>query len=154
MGKVHKIEVVPVAASRPRGRICKRKGTKGDKPGDYFIVMYTDGKYDKYKDGLTKLLVKLHDELIPKGVPVELRLRFKFPFPKSTPKKLLVEGQWMITKPDWDNLAKAVQDAMTSAHLFHDDNQVCRAIVEKQRTLKKPCVIFQYKKLEFKTHDQ
>lgn len=34
-------------------------------------------------------------------------------------------------KPDFDNVAKAICDAMTTAGLWKDDAQVCRSVIEK-----------------------
>ncbi len=52
--------------------------------------------------------------------PVAVRLRFHMPRPKRLPAAAL----WHTTKPDADNLAKAVLDALTDAGLWSDDAQV------------------------------
>lgn len=41
------------------------------------------------------------------------------------------DGQWKITKPDTDNLQKALKDCMTKIGFWKDDALVCREIVEK-----------------------
>ena len=41
------------------------------------------------------------------------------------------DGSWRTTKPDTDNLEKALKDEMTRLHFWHDDAQVCSEIVEK-----------------------
>ena len=46
-------------------------------------------------------------------------------------KKGLSEVEPRITKPDVDNLAKLILDAMTKAGYWHDDNQVCDLRITK-----------------------
>ena len=41
------------------------------------------------------------------------------------------DGTWKITKPDTDNLQKALLDCMTKLGFWKDDAQVCSQIVEK-----------------------
>lgn len=66
-----------------------------------------------------------------------------FSVPKSMPKykrKLVESGQLHPTKkPDCDNLAKAVLDALNGI-AYKDDSQIIRIIVSKYYTLKEPCV--------------
>ena len=57
-----------------------------------------------------------------------------FAIPKSTPKRnvpLMQAGMLLYAKkPDCDNLAKSVLDALNGV-AFHDDSQVCRLTVKK-----------------------
>lgn len=48
------------------------------------------------------------------------------PLPASQP-----DGAWKTTKPDTDNLDKALKDEMTRLHFWKDDAQVCSEISEK-----------------------
>lgn len=41
------------------------------------------------------------------------------------------DGEWKITKPDVDNLNKALLDAMTAVGFWKDDSRVTRLISEK-----------------------
>lgn len=53
--------------------------------------------------------------------PLRLRAVFRFPRPKSVPAKVF----WKATRPDADNLIKAVMDAvMASGRWFADDGQI------------------------------
>ena len=53
--------------------------------------------------------------------PLCLRVVFRFPRPKSVPAKVF----WKATRPDADNLLKAVMDAvMASGKWFADDGQI------------------------------
>lgn len=62
-------------------------------------------------------------------LPLSLHVTFLMPRPKS--RKLPAERSWHISKPDTDNLTKAVKDALTGI-CWADDCLVCREIVSKQ----------------------
>lgn len=62
---------------------------------------------------------------IPAGRPVRLLVKWMFPA-EGRP-----DGSWRTSKPDTDNLEKALKDEMTRLHFWHDDAQVCSEIVEK-----------------------
>ena len=49
-------------------------------------------------------------------------------------------GAWRTSKPDTDNLEKALKDEMTRLHFWADDAQVCSEIVEKFWS--DPCGVF------------
>ena len=49
-------------------------------------------------------------------------------------------GEWRTSKPDTDNLEKALKDEMTRLHFWDDDAQVCSEIVEKFWS--DPCGVF------------
>lgn len=91
---------------------------------------------------LKQTRAKLHAHLaphapqqpIPAGRPV--RLLVKWCFPAEGRKS----GSWRTTKPDTDNLEKALKDEMTRLHFWADDAQVCSEIVEKFWS--DPCGVF------------
>ena len=62
--------------------------------------------------------------------PLELSIYFGFPLIKSDKGK----SAPMNTKPDFDNLAKAVCDSLTATHFWNDDSQVVFGKVLKFRT--------------------
>ena len=62
--------------------------------------------------------------------PLELSIYFGFPLIKSDKGK----SAPMHTKPDFDNLAKAVCDSLTATHFWNDDSQVVFGKVLKFRT--------------------
>lgn len=62
--------------------------------------------------------------------PLELTVYFGFPLIKSDKGK---DGP-MVTRPDFDNLAKSVCDALTDCGFWHDDSQVVFGKVMKFRT--------------------
>ena len=66
----------------------------------------------------------------PAGVPVTVRIVTMRPIPKSRPKKIVAEPD--VYKPDADNVAKLVLDALTGV-AYEDDAQVVRVCVTKAR---------------------
>lgn len=74
----------------------------------------------------------------PLSVPVILHLEFYFPRPKShfrtgARSKELRESApgYCAKKPDADNAAKAIMDALTVLRMWNDDDQVVHLIVRK-----------------------
>lgn len=63
---------------------------------------------------------------IAAGHPVRLMVKWCFPADGRH-----AVGAWRTSKPDTDNLEKALKDEMTRLHFWHDDAQVCSEIVEK-----------------------
>jgi Holliday junction resolvase RusA-like endonuclease len=66
--------------------------------------------------------------------PLHVDMKFYFPRPKShfTKKGKRPEApKWQTGKPDADNLAKAVLDALTILRVWNDDTQVCKLDVRK-----------------------
>ena len=56
-----------------------------------------------------------------------MQLYFHLPRPKSLPKRVVHH----VKKPDADNLAKAIKDAMRGV-VYKDDSQIVELIVRKQ----------------------
>lgn len=70
----------------------------------------------------------------PFAGPVRLDLTFYFPRPKKHYKRDVLRPDapgYQTTKPDADNLAKAVMDALTTLGAWKDDTQVAELIVRK-----------------------
>lgn len=64
----------------------------------------------------------------PLGGPLELSFSAIFPIPRSWPKRrreaALRGKMWHTSRPDTDNLAKQLKDAMTRLGFWQDDRQV------------------------------
>lgn len=58
--------------------------------------------------------------------PVRVMVKWCYPATEKHP-----HGSWKITKPDGDNLQKALLDAMTKLKFWKDDAQVCSQVSEK-----------------------
>lgn len=80
-----------------------------------------------------------------KDIPVAVNLVFGMPIPKSTPKsrkEAMFEGIIKHTKrPDVDNMAKAVLDALSHGIAWEDDSQIVRLSITKEYA-KEPYVYF------------
>ena len=74
------------------------------------------------------------EQPVPAGKPVRLVVKWCFA-PEGRP-----DGSWRTSKPDTDNLEKALKDEMTRLHFWHDDAQVCSEIIEKFWA--SPCGVF------------
>jgi len=68
------------------------------------------------------------------GVPIRAVISCYYPIPKSMPKykrDMIINGElYPIVKPDLDNVAKAILDALNGV-LYKDDNQVVELYVNK-----------------------
>jgi len=80
--------------------------------------------------------------------PIALKLAFIFPRPKSHHKggdfaKPVKDAapRCHVAKPDTDNAAKAVMDALTDCGVWRDDSQVCALSVTKTYGLPSGCRI-------------
>lgn len=89
--------------------------------------IYNDGKLKAVKQKLTAHLAK-HSPAEPiKKKPVRLTVKWLFPITGSTHN----DGEYKITKPDTDNLNKALKDCMTKTGFWEDDALVASEITEK-----------------------
>lgn len=80
------------------------------------------------KDARAKLRAGLapHAPAIPLGGPVRLVVKWLFPAEGRHS-----DGAWKTSRPDTDNLDKALKDEMTRLHFWHDDAQVASETSEK-----------------------
>lgn len=95
---------------------------------------YTDPKVATYKRAVATVAQANIGPRGPIAGPLTLEIVAVLPIPQSWPNKrraAALEGrEWPNSKPDWDNLGKAVSDALNGV-LYVDDAQVVRASVEK-----------------------
>ena len=118
------IEITPVAKGRPR---YAKRGN--------FVQTYTPTKTREYEDLIREYAAQAMGSSEPLETPIWVNLMFAMPIPKSTPKKLLegyLNGSIHHTKkPDVDNLAKAILDAMNNV-VYLDDSQIVRLTMSKK----------------------
>lgn len=99
-----------------------------------FVQTYTDARTKSYETLVKEAATKAMGSSPPIEGPVKLDLIIRLPVPKSYPKKrseaCLNGSEWPTKKPDWDNVAKSIADAMNDI-VFLDDTQIVIARVVK-----------------------
>ena len=88
--------------------------------------VYTPDTADGWKAEVRRSALAKCSTPEPLRGPLSVHLTFLMPRPKS--RKVDV---WHTTKPDADNLAKAVLDALGDAGIWCDDAQVVRLVAKK-----------------------
>lgn len=117
----------PIGKGRPR--VTARQGK--------FAHAYTPKRTKDFEDAIRFEFMASNCEQMPvykKDTPLQATLTFAFAIPKSYSKKkrqACLAGEVMHThRPDADNCAKSVLDALCGA-VFEDDSQVVKVIAEK-----------------------
>jgi|LakMenEpi03Aug12_release.lakeMendotaPanAssembly.Ray.scaffolds.fasta_scaffold25435_11 Holliday junction resolvase RusA-like endonuclease len=97
-------------------------------------AVYTPSKTKRYEKVVADLAKLAMGEQLPIEGPVMLQLTALFPIPQSWSKRKKVQaakGELFPTvKPDFDNVAKAISDAMNKI-VFNDDSQVVYSVISK-----------------------
>lgn len=108
----------PVAQSRPR---FARRGN--------FVATYDAAPAKDYKSWVKSCaldyMISFKKEIIPRDIPLVMMLEVNVDRPKTRKKAL-----FPVTKPDCDNFAKGVMDALESI-MYAADQQIVRLIVSK-----------------------
>lgn len=74
---------------------------------------------------LEAIAVRLESDAI--AGPVDVKVAFTMPRPRSAPKKL----HWAAKKPDLDKLLRSTLDGLTDSGIFVDDSQVVQLFATK-----------------------
>ena len=77
----------------------------------------------------------------PMKGPLKLSVYWVFRYTKAS------KEQWMVRKPDLDNLNKMLQDVLQDLQFFDDDSQIVILQAVKTR-FKKPCISVELLELE------
>jgi Holliday junction resolvase RusA-like endonuclease len=102
----------------------------------YVARVFTPGTAEEWKS-LVATAAKSETPPQPLEGPVSVQIDFYMPRPKSLYRKSDPESiVWCGSKPDADNLAKAVIDAMTQLGWWRDDAAIARLLVTKSYTAK------------------
>lgn len=98
------------------GRQFVGRDKRGRKAADELLLMLMEHAPDKPFEGA-----------------VEVYVCWRYPWRKSEAKKNMVDGYRPCDKrPDIDNLAKSLFDAMTRACIFQDDSQIATLTFQKE----------------------
>ena len=113
----------------PRGKGRPRFARRGN-----FVKTYTDAKTASYEDQIRFYALKAMGSSEPLKTALEAFIYIRLVVPKSYPKKrteaCLGGSEWPCKKPDWDNVAKSVCDAMNGI-ICVDDSQIVECHVRK-----------------------
>ena len=119
-------------------------GKERPRVNTYTGRVYTPGRTKDY-ELLIQQYFKIkypHSKMLERRLKIDIIAYFKIP--KNTSKlkteEMLENKISPIKKPDIDNIAKSVLDAM-NGYVFKDDNQVCKLNVEKKYGLEEKIFI-------------
>ena len=93
------------------------------------VGTYTPTKTRKWEEFVRFQAVQYRPKKLWEG-PISMALTFMMPRPKSLPKKVV----YHIKKPDLDNLAKSIKDALQGI-IYKTDSQIIILNLEKKYTL-------------------
>lgn len=116
------------AAGIPKGQPRPKAFSRGGRAS-----VYDPGTAEGWK-GQVAIAAKDHKPAEPLITPLCLHLEFYMPRPKAHFLRNNLRGTapiYHIGKPDSDNLAKAVMDALSQLNFWRDDALVCHLIIRK-----------------------
>ena len=121
-------EVLPKATPRPRAT-AQYKGIKNGKPV-YIAQVYNPTEYTRWKESLSLLI---RETSIVKDSYNSIDISVGIPVPKSYTKKYKAGLEWGLhsKKPDFDNYAKGILDAIQQSGKIVDDSNFSSGLVEK-----------------------
>ena len=128
---------IPKAQPRPQVVPIMRDGRVVMKGGRPILRAYTPNTADGWKQCI-RMYARPHVPQTPIEGAIRLHLGFLMPRPKShygTGKRADVLRDsaplYHTSKPDFDNLEKAVVDTLTELAFWVDDGQICRCRTSK-----------------------
>lgn len=133
-----------IVPGEPRGKGRPRFAKRGS-----YISTYTDAATVRFEAAIADAGAHAMGSMEPLHTPISLRIECYMGVPKSWGKKAREEalaGYAVPGKPDLDNVAKAVMDALNGV-LYADDKQVCVLRISKQYTLEPRIEIYAYEVL-------
>ena len=111
------------------GKPCGKGRPRFARRGN-FVSTYTDKKTANYETLVRLSYQQEHiGEALMEGALTVYVLAY-FPVPKSWSKKRKAEAHWHTNKPDCDNIAKVVFDALNGI-AWTDDSQISTLVVVK-----------------------
>lgn len=121
-----------VVYGEPQGKGRPRASSRGG-----FVRMYTPAATQAYENEIAGLAARAMGELQVLSTAISLRVVAHHAIPVSWSKKkqlAALNGEVIPGKPDLDNVAKAVLDAMNGV-VYVDDKQVIRLVAEKRYSM-------------------
>ena len=118
-----------VVPGQPYGKGRPRASSRGG-----FVRMYTPATTLAYESEIARLAEMARGDWPVLATPMSLRVIAHHAIPASWPKRKQLQalnGEVIPGKPDLDNVAKAVLDALNGV-IYEDDKQVIRLVAEKR----------------------
>jgi Holliday junction resolvase RusA-like endonuclease len=118
-----------VVPGDPHGKGRPKASSRGG-----FVRMYTPALTRQYEAQIARLAEIARGDWPVLATPISLRVIAHHPIPVSWSKKkqqAALAGDVIPGKPDLDNVAKAVLDALNGV-IYLDDKQVVRLVAEKR----------------------
>ena len=117
-----KLTIPGVPVAKQRARVTRRG------------FAFTPAKTVHYETYIQELFAVQYPAFAPLTGPITLRMWAYFPIPKGTSKRTreLMESGFIKRdkRPDYDNVSKAVSDALNGL-AYNDDGQIVSASIEK-----------------------
>lgn len=121
-----------VVPGQPYGKGRPRASSRGG-----FVRMYTPAPTLAYEAEIARLAEIARGDWPVLATPISLRVIAHHAIPVSWSKRkqlLALDGEVIPGKPDLDNVAKAVLDALNGV-IYADDKQVIKLVAEKRYSL-------------------
>ncbi len=96
------------------------------------IFQYTPAKIKRWQERIAAEARKVISGELLSG-PLAVRYSYHFLIPKTKIRKTKPMPKWKDTKPDWENLAKGVSDAVEKI-IYANDGQIAYGSVRKKYT--------------------
>lgn len=113
---------------------------KARKAGNFIQIYTPDKKVKPYKEAIKLVATQAMVGRKPMEGPLSVAIFFYIDRPKSHTKKQR-EQDWHAQKPDLDNLAKAVLDALKDV-TWSDDSQIAELRLRKQWAVGDPAYTY------------
>jgi len=117
--------------SMPPRRTAQHKGVFV--PDGRPVFYKKSGILAEERNMVALLCAHLPEGWVPFAGPVAASIHLCYPYRKAEKRRVVASGAEIPcdTRPDLDNLAKGILDAMSAARVWGDDGQVARLTLEK-----------------------
>jgi len=133
------IQITYSVPGEPRGKGRPKFARRGN-----FVKTYTDAKTASYEDQIRFYALQAMGDTKAIQGAVRVFISICMAVPKSYSKKrtedCLSGSEKPLKKPDWDNVAKSICDAMNGI-VYGDDTQIVEAHVTKQYAAQSQVVV-------------
>ena len=80
-----------------------------------------------WRNAVSEAARRAHGDAEPLDGPLVLAVEFRFPMPKSAPKRDHEQGRrWKTTAPDTDKLVRSIGDALEAAGVITSDARIAK----------------------------